>query len=67
MLKKAYGNDSRSRRVLPVSMAENESEGSSFCRFRWGDPKCDEATERRLKNIFQENINSYMNATNVCG
>ncbi|GFW09330.1 hypothetical protein TNCV_4276581 [Trichonephila clavipes] len=34
MLKKVYGKDSSTRGVLPVSMAESEIEGTSFCVFR---------------------------------
>ncbi|GFW37830.1 hypothetical protein TNCV_4630351 [Trichonephila clavipes] len=34
MLMKPYGNDSNTRGVLPVFMAGNEIEGTSFCGFR---------------------------------
>ncbi|GFV94976.1 hypothetical protein TNCV_1029741 [Trichonephila clavipes] len=46
MLKKAYGNDFRSREFLSVFMAENEIEGH---RFVWIRMKCDKATEEHPK------------------
>ncbi|GFW80049.1 hypothetical protein TNCV_4911471, partial [Trichonephila clavipes] len=33
MPKKAYGKDSSTRGLLPVSKAENEIKGTSFCGF----------------------------------
>ncbi|GFT66354.1 hypothetical protein TNCV_3208111 [Trichonephila clavipes] len=48
---------------LPVSTAENEIEGTSFCGF-----KLDEATESPQKMDFRSVLNSYTNpGTNVCG
>ncbi|GFV81491.1 hypothetical protein TNCV_52151 [Trichonephila clavipes] len=37
MMKKAYGNDSSPRWLLPLSMAENKIQGASFCGFRHED------------------------------
>ncbi|GFW86355.1 transposable element Tcb1 transposase [Trichonephila clavipes] len=55
MLKKAYKYyRSGTRVVSPLSRAENETEGTTFCRFRSCDPKCDKATEGPLKNLFQK-------------
>ncbi|GFU46878.1 hypothetical protein TNCV_640301 [Trichonephila clavipes] len=51
MLNKSYGNDTSSKEVLPVSMAENEIEGTSFYGFISGVSKCDEAIEELLKRI----------------
>ncbi|GFY17012.1 hypothetical protein TNCV_1087891 [Trichonephila clavipes] len=63
ILRPAYGNNSSTRGFLPVSIAENEIEGSLFCGFRRGDQKCEKATEGYLKKWIPGMfcVNNYTN------